>query len=134
MKNLRVWLLLVLAVLIPVRGAMAAAMGCSSGPAGSGQVRLAAPSHAKMPHAHEHASMAQAGAPAAHAGDHPHPDRHDVSTPCPMCSADCSVTPLVSAVPRLPDPRLTAAVVFPAASAPVPSFLSDGPERPPRSS
>jgi hypothetical protein len=49
-----------------------------------------------------------------------------------MCSAFCSLTPLMSEAPRLPEPDLLAAVRFPDLSTPAPNFLSGGQDRPPR--
>jgi len=49
-----------------------------------------------------------------------------------MCSAFCSLVPLVSDTPRLPEPAALSSVKFPDFATPAPSFLSDGQERPPR--
>ena len=60
----------------------------------------------------------------------------DASSPqdrCTLCAAFCSLTPLVGSAPGLFVPQALPAAPFPALSAPVPSFLSDGQERPPRS-
>ncbi|HEV8690805.1 MAG TPA: DUF2946 family protein [Ideonella sp.] len=118
MKLLRVWLLILLAVLLPARGVVAAAMLCPVG------------SHAAVVHE-------QALALDDHHGGH-HDKQHDhghgsVADTCNMCSAFCSMAPLASSAPA-PLPVLDAATtVFPETSAPVARFQSDGPERPPRS-
>lgn len=134
MKNLRVWLLLLLA-LLPVRGAMAAAMLCSAGSGGlQGEPPFAAPAHEVIEHAHDHASPDRAH---DHSHDHAHAAdgaRHAPADHCEMCSAFCSITPLVSELPPLPGPHMLATLAFPVLSAPAPSFFSDGQERPPRSS
>ena len=117
MKSIRIWLLLLLAVLLPIRGAVAAAMLCPI--AGSG-----APPQAQM-HEHEHASSH------VHTAEHDHAKAADR---CNLCSAFCSLTPLVGSAPTVAAPLELAAAAFPDFSAPPPSFLSDGQERPPRSS
>jgi hypothetical protein len=125
-----------LAVLIPVRGAVAAAMLCPV--AGVGiriEMRLA---HAPSAH---HASMDAAAIASGHAHhDHAHhdlgPAGHDhgpaSNGKCDVCSAFCSVTTMVGSPPTVSAPEL-ASTTFPRLSAPDPSFLSGGQERPPRS-
>jgi hypothetical protein len=113
MKAFRICLLLLLAVLLPMRGAVAAAMLCPV----EGQ-------------AHHDVGMQAAH---AHAGaDHHDGHDHGVPDKCNMCSAFCALTPLASAAPKLPEPAALPAVKFPEFPAPAASFLSDGQERPPR--
>ena len=117
-KLLRVCLLVVLAILVPVRGAMGAAMPCM-------------PAGLEMPPEVQAQVM-------THAGEHP---CHDESAPegskqgktCERCAAFCSLTPLMSSVPALAEPGELRTTTFPDLSAPAPTFLSGGPERPPRS-
>lgn len=109
-------LLVVLALLLPLRGAVAAAMTCHL--AGAGAVAVAAAAHAEHA-AHDHAAQADASAPAA-------------SDKCNLCAASCSLTPLLGAPPSVIEPSAAAAVRFPVLDARAPSFLSDGQERPPR--
>ncbi|TXI24885.1 MAG: DUF2946 domain-containing protein [Roseateles sp.] len=125
MKTVRIWLLLLLAVLLPIRGAVAAAMLCPVGSSGmQSELRLGDTSE------HHHMDHEAAHAPddAGHHGGHD----HGPADKCNMCSAFCSLTPLVSDAPRLPVPEALPAVKFPDVSTPAPSFLSDGQERPPR--
>ena len=132
-RTVRIWLLVFLAVLLPVRGAVAAAMLCPIGESGTQtelQVQAISAMHESMDH-----SMAHEG----HAGAHEHAsanhhDGHDhgATDKCNMCSAYCSLTPLVSNSPMLPEPLALSAVKFPDLSSPAPSFISDGQERPPR--
>lgn len=136
MKAFRFWLLLLLAVLLPLRGAVAAAMLCPV--AGSGmQSEWRAPSdtHQAMDHvmAHDPAHAAHAHEGDAAEGHHHGDGQGQASDECNMCSAYCSITPLVQAVPGLPRPLDPPSVKFPGLSPPAPSFLSDGQERPPRS-
>ena len=139
MKSWRIWLLLLLAVLLPVRGAVAAAMMCSV--AGSGvQVELAmgaySAGHEAMDEAMSHSGSHDHASGHAHPGvasDDGHPGHnHAASEGCNVCSAYCSVTPLVSAMPTLAEPLGPTTVKFSDFSAPSPSFVSDGQERPPR--
>lgn len=142
-KAVRIWLLLVLVVLLPVRGAVAAAMLCSAGSPGMGsELRIDAGGHGAMDHtmAHEHAGQHPGhddadggGHDHAGAGGHDHAQGHTGSDQCSLCSACCSITPLPSTVPKLVAPVDARAVKFPDVSSPAPTFLSDGQERPPRS-
>lgn len=125
-KLLRIWLLVLLAVLMPVRGAMAAAMLCP-------------PAVASHEHAHAHGDQASHH---DHGADHQHlgsgeatgTHHHDgsVQDKCSLCASCCSVVPLISSFPSIPEPFETAQH-FPDLSVRAPSFLSDGQERPPRS-
>jgi hypothetical protein len=142
LKTLRICLLVLLAVLLPVRGAVAAAMLCS--PASmSGHSQAQA--QGQMPsaeHAHHHESMmaaADEGPAHDHAGHH-----HDEGAAgghhnggsmekCNLCCAFCTLAPMVSSLPSLPSPIDLSVISFPDLSAPSASFLSDGQERPPRS-
>lgn len=134
MKTLRIWLLILLAVLLPVRGAVAAAMLCAPASAAHHQ-ELGVHQHqvAQVPmdsaaHHHEHADHAD------HA-QHGHDDEGSSSgssDKCNLCSACCSVAPMVSSTPAVPVFLGLTEVFFPSISVPAASFLSDGQERPPR--
>jgi hypothetical protein len=127
-------LLLLLAVLLPVRGALAAAMLCPVAEAGM-QAELHAQvvpaMHEDMDHAMAHSGHGEVH---DHAAPSHHHDGHDhgAADKCNMCSAFCSLTPLVSGPPTLPEPPALSDVKFPHLSIPAPSFISDGQERPPR--
>jgi hypothetical protein len=124
-KILRLWLLVLLAVLLPVRGAMAAAMLCP--PAGVGTQQ-------ELRTVHDHAGDSHAQAGHHHEGEAHHDEAADPGhDKCNLCSAFCSLTPLLSEQPGVPPPPDAPAASFPDFSAPAPSFLSDGQERPPRS-
>lgn len=122
LKTLRLCFLLLLAVLLPLRGAVAAAMMCPVGGGGM-QSELRVQGHAvghdmaggAMAHQHEGDSHHQAG-----------------SDKCNMCSAFCALTPMLSAMPTLLEPLDLTAVEFSDHAAPAPDFFSDGQERPPR--
>lgn len=137
MKPLRLCLLLLLALLLPLRGTLAAAMLCPSAGAGTQHemhgmdhsdldaMAAAAPTDSEMhDHAHhEHGSS----------GTHDDGPSHNTPDKCNLCSACCSATPLISSAPALAMPQNLAFATFAAIAAPAPSFLSDGQERPPRS-
>jgi len=133
MKTIRICLLLLLAVLLPVRGAVAAAMLCSVAGTGS-QTEVRVHDHSIGHHQMDQVADVDHS---MHHGPGAAGDNHDksLSAPdkCDLCSAFCSVPPLVGGQPTtftLPD---AAVATFPDFSARAPSFLSDGPERPPRS-
>jgi len=138
-KTFRIWLLLLLAVLLPVRGAMAAAMHCSA-PGSRVQVEA---QMTKEGHSGHEAGVMDQGAQHEYAGAHDHTGGHTHSDKggshdhagaadkCNLCSASCSATGLVSASVTVPEPSL-ASSVFPHLYAQPPSFVSDGQERPPR--
>ena len=125
MKTLRIWLLVLLAILLPLRGAIAAAMPCE----GVGH-------HSPAQPAQMHHHMDAAGVEADSAGmiDHGthHHDRAGADK-CNLCASCCSTAPLLltflSTVAALDDQSAD----FPLIQAPAPTFLSDGQERPPRS-
>ncbi len=130
MKTARIWLLLLLAVLLPSRGAAAAAMVCHDlVPASQSESRVSGhgTDDHTAPDAHHHAQH-DGGQNGYH-----HEEQSSGSTDkCNLCSDCCSVTPLMSSVsmglllqPLPPCP-------YPDVAAPAPSFFSDGQERPPR--
>ena len=137
MRTIRIWLLVLLAVLLPVRAAVAAAMLCPPASVDSQNTVVAATTEM------DHHAMGVAD-PAAHEhADHHHPEydsdapdtsgHHDGFGKCNLCCDFCSLTPLLSTLPSVPAPLNPSSVSFPELFAPAPSFLSDGQERPPRS-
>jgi hypothetical protein len=127
-KLLRIWLLVLLAVLLPVRGAMAAAMACPPPASAAAQQLGAHASHGHASHGHDEAGH-------SHGGDHAAADPAHAAGPadkCNMCSASCATPPVPSAAGGLAAPLDLASAAFPDLPAPAPTFLSDGQERPPR--
>lgn len=122
MKAVRLWLLLVIAVLLPIRGAVAAVMPCPlPSPGAQAQVQATPAMHEEMGHAMAHDDH-------HHEGDDPGaPDN------CNLCTASCGLTPLAGGVPMVVAPLDLMTVAFPDFSVPPPSFVSGGQERPPRS-
>ena len=131
MKSLRIWLLLLLTLLIPVRGAMAAAMLCPvSGEAGHTEVSLAHPGHG---HAHDGPEASAGHDHAQHGGaHHDQASADNVTDTFNICSACCSATAVSTISTYVAEPQKVASV-FPHLYAPPPSFIPDGQERPPRS-
>lgn len=132
MRVLRILLLLSLTLMLPVRGVMAAAMLCPPS-AGMGSAMHASIAASGEHAAHTHgAGHHDAGMDDAAAASHHH-DPGAVADTCNLCSACCSVPPVPSAAPSMPHPHARAAPAFPAYSVPVPLFVPDTQERPPRS-
>ena len=132
-KAVRIWFLLLLAVLLPVRGAVAAAMLCPVGSTGV-QTELREHDHPMGHEVMDHSLAHEHGASHDHASAGHADDGHDNAAfdKCNVCSAYCSLTPLVSTEPTLLEPSDLAAVKFSDHFAPPPSFISEGQERPPR--
>lgn len=138
MKPLRFWLLLLLAVLLPLRGALAGAMLCP--PAGSGvqtEVQFASQTSTPAEHvgAHLHSEHDHASAHAHHHASQS-PDAGASLTAhdrCDVCSAYCAVTPLPSEPTTIALSQPLVDADFPDLYAPAPNFVSGGQERPPRS-
>lgn len=135
MKYLRTFILVLLTVLLPFRGAVAAAMLCPSGTATAGaEVNDAHGAHGVQS---EHSAAAQPEAIHDHS-NHAHGDASDETsggheTGCQFCAGGgCCVTPLAFAPPSVGLPGLVAATTFPLFTARVTAFYPDGQDRPPR--
>jgi len=124
-RLLRICLLVLIAVLLPMRGAMATAALCPL------QADASAHHGYEMASGHHHAGD-EAGSSQHHQDKH---DKHDDGSghdKCSLCASCCSALPVPSSFASLPEP-FGLAQSFPDLRAPAPSFLSDGQERPPRS-
>ena len=133
-KMLRVCFLLLLVVLLPWRGAVAAAMLCppATAPVQHGAHIVADDAQAHEHHHHEgHDGLSDHQAHASHA-DHGATDKTQDSA-CNLCAATCSVTTLPVHAAGVPAPAEVATTRFPPLAAPAPDFLSSGQDRPPRS-
>lgn len=113
MKTVRVVFLVLLALLLPIRGAVAGAMLC---PQGSGS--------SSVTHQHDHA-----GSP--HHDEQPGSAGH--ANGCNVCANFCSMTPMLNTMPTLAHAMVASTVTFPKLVAAAPTFQSDGQDRPPRS-
>lgn len=115
-KALRVALLLLLALLLPLRGAVAASMSCAL-PAGV-VVQVAD---------HDPAAVH----PTGHGHDEP-ATHHASADKCHLCVAAGAATPLPMDPPRLPAAAQCTTLRFPPLAEAVTAFVPEGPERPPR--
>jgi hydroxyethylthiazole kinase-like sugar kinase family protein len=128
-KHLRIIILVMLSILLPIRGAVAATMLCPDGE-GTGTVAVAAgqDDHAMhadhQMHADHHHALEEAPGTDTTSADHP--------ATCHFCASGCCMASMVGTVPSVAEPSLTTSVVFPALSTRIPAFQSDGQERPPR--
>ncbi|HEY0818313.1 MAG TPA: hypothetical protein VGD46_06020 [Rhizobacter sp.] len=130
MKTLRIWLLVLLAALLPVRGALAAAMMCPPVAATGTMHHSEGMQHDGLHEAHVHGAHDDAQG-AQHHDTEPAPS--GPQDKCNVCAASCSVTPLPSGFVAAPAPVDLDEAAFPDLRVPAPSFLSGRQERPPRS-
>jgi hypothetical protein len=137
-RSFRLIILVLLCVLLPVRGAMAATLLCPGGAGASVAAASAAHAHHAVHDHHAEGTMA-----ADHAAHHPHASPEvpttdgasgDHPTTCHFCASGCCMASLLGTVPTLGEPVVTARAIFPTLTAPVAAFQSDGQERPPRTS
>jgi hypothetical protein len=122
---------LLLALLIPVRGTVAATMLCL--PSGSGtQHEQRAKDHSHHEHmGHEAGSVDDSSSDTGHHDGGHH--QGGASGKCTLCSVCCSSASLLNSVTSVVAAQALTSTTFPDLSAPAPTFLSDGQERPPRS-
>jgi len=133
-KHLRIFILVLLAVLLPIRGAVAATMLCpDAAGTGAAAVVVAEHGHHDMQAGHEmhaeqsashHHDMGVSTNEDSSSGEHP--------ATCHFCSSGCCMASMVGTVPSLGQPSLTSLVSFPALTTPIPAFQSGGQDRPPR--
>lgn len=133
-KTVRVLLLVLLAMLLPLRDALAGAAHCAGSP--NEATRAVAAVHVDTG-MHAHDGEHEARLDSMHAGHHDASSGSDESAfgagdACTLCTASCSAIPIVSAPLSVAAFISLAAVVFPAPVAPAPSHTSEGLERPPR--
>lgn len=132
MKTFRLFVLLLVCVLLPFRGAVAATMLCSE-PSQASEFTTA------VGHAHHglsgnnHADGVAAHADAGHAAEvGAEADDGAKSDSCHICASGCHAAAMVTELPSAPGAMPVASVVFPALNAPAPDFQSGGQDRPPR--
>lgn len=132
MSNPRPWLLLLVALILPFKGALAAAgMFChASSPVPVSSIAATDHDHAGMS-GHDHGP--RAAADGEHGGGaHEHGGGPLPVSSCTICSAVCSAPPLPSAGLALAPLSAPGAERFPALAPPRPSAVAGGLERPPR--
>lgn len=130
-KKLRVWLVVLLAILLPIRGAVAAGMLCDE----PGALTPTA-SHGHQP-AHDHASThndVQLAQDLTHDGAFAsYGESLGGADSCNLCVVYCgSVAALASQVLTVPASLDLVSPLIPVFAAVAPSFVPDGLERPPR--
>ena len=128
MRLFRIFVLLLVCVLLPFRGAVAATMLCAE----PGQTNEVA---AEVGHAHHgmHGDDVDDHADQRHADKGvPTVDYGAKSDSCHICASGCHAAAMVMELPSAPDAMPVASVVFPALNAPAPDFQSEGQDRPPR--
>lgn len=130
MKTLRLFLLVMLALTLPFRGAVAQIACCGDLPANgqAGAAQLQAHDHGQAQH-HGHEMHAQASTQAA---DGAEPAAGNTPDGCHHCAAFCSSPAFASTPLLMPLPVAVATAQFSALSAPPPSHPGEGQERPPR--
>jgi len=132
-KHLRIFVLVLLSVLLPLRGAVAATMLCAGGAQTQSAATAAGHGHHRMQP--DHGRHEHHAAPHGHANN-PAPDT-DSSTDahastCQFCASGGCVTPIAPPPFAVASPLLPSSVMFPALSAPAAAYFSGGQERPPR--
>lgn len=129
MKLLRIWLLVLLAVLVPLRGAIAAAAVC---PDGSPHAHSASGKHM---HVHGHSEAAGMGHMHVVAAADPAHGAHldHEGGKCSVCCASCTASANAPTFSLTVVPLEASSSEFPPLTAGVPAFVSEGQERPPRS-
>jgi hypothetical protein len=127
-KALRLCLLVLLALLLPLRGAVAAAMLCPGGQAAQAQLSVPMMADPAAMH-HDHAAMLAAQAHAQHGGGQ-HGDGEQAK--CNSCCDFCALSSLPAAEPQLPAVPVPVTAIYAPLQVPAASFVSVGPERPPR--
>lgn len=126
-KTLRLVLLLLLAVLLPVRGALAVVMACPpTAGGGAGLMAMAV------------VDQGLAGAPAQMEDCHGEQDDAAADAQshegvCHLCAALCALTPMTADMAGMVGSPEAVDAAFPRLSAAAPRFESDRLERPPRS-
>ncbi|MFT3718477.1 hypothetical protein [Pseudorhodoferax sp.] len=127
----RPWLILLLAVLLPLRGALAMALPCAPAATAAATAQAHASHHEaramEQAHADCHGSLA---APTVEPGPD---DAHAAHQGCTHCAAFCTLTPLADSGSAAADPPALPAAAFPPLAIAAARFERDGPERPPRS-
>jgi hypothetical protein len=131
-KHFRIFILVLMSLLLPIRGAVAATMLCPEGEGPSTAAVVAEQGHHDMRADHEmhadHAASHHHDTGATHddssSGEHP--------TNCHFCASGCCMASMVGTAPSLGAACLTSSITVPALTTRIPAFQSDGQDRPPR--
>jgi len=125
-KRFRILILVLMAILLPIRGAVAATMLCPEGEGTDTVVTVVVHGHHEMHSDHAASHHHATGDVTDGSSSVKHP------TTCQFCASGGCMASIVGTVPSLEQPGPTSSVSFPALTAPVPAFQSDGQDRPPR--
>ncbi len=132
-KSVRILLLVLLAVVLPFRGALAQVVHCAGSSNDTAHVEVAAQAHEDGHHHSDERLHAQPDLDAqglfADAGD----PAATTTDACNLCTVSCASPPILMAPPALVQSPLVSASTYPALDAPPPSHHSEAQERPPRS-
>lgn len=140
---LRTFILVLLATLLPIRGAVAAAMLCPGTTQSGHPATAMAHDHHDMNPSHGVELRGEPTDVPAHVPAHDHSQAHgpdDTSAAghadaCQFCAGGCCcVTPLAFAPPSVKSPPLTSSAAFPPLTARFNAHYPDGQDRPPRTS
>jgi len=135
-KTLRILLVVLLAMLLPLRSALAVVVHC--GQQEAPRTVSAVHEHAAQHHdvgvsVHEHEGAHALPDAAEYSAQDASPDEPSAALDgCGMGTASCSSAPLMGFGPGIVLPAALAQADFPSYLARVASFLVDGPDRPPR--
>lgn len=131
MKTVRIWLLLLLALLLPARGTVAATMLCDLDGAG-GRTELSESQLMAEPHSMTSERSASHKEPCANQDGDSHGEQGKAgSDSCKMCSATCSFSVIGADIVSVEPSAMAAEMRSSNASSP-PDCLSGRHERPPR--
>jgi hypothetical protein len=138
-RQFRIFILVLMTMVLPFRGAVAATMLCAERVAQITAGPATAHEHHGTHGGHDmHHSHGEAGNVAS---DHHHPDlagsdddsAHGGHTnTCNSCASGCCMASVIGTVPTVARPHLTSLVSFPALASPIAAFQSGGQDRPPR--
>jgi len=119
MTSFRLVLLVLLALLLPLRGVSAMVLPCGPMPSSAAEAVVSSPHHQDAHRDHGHSEGVA------------HHDHTGAQQGCQGQSC-CPVTPLPAAMPALSDPPLAGKLRFAQPTAPAVNFVSGALERPPR--
>lgn len=128
LTRLKIWLVLFVAIMLPLRGGLVAAGSfCHDSAQGTKADAVLSATH--------HADHHQAAIAVDHASgpDGASSERAPYGDSCAHCASGCSVPPLIQVATGVPAPLELAGARLPEPQVAPPSHPSDGVERPPRS-
>jgi hypothetical protein len=149
-KLFRLFVLLLVALLLPIRGVVAASMDCGAGAAGHahagfhGGTMDGIEGHGHQDHGDGMTGVDSPGAhtmaneAVSHAAHGAHGDGHEAAVDgaggdtCHLCASGCGVAVLLTAMPGMVGEPPTCQAPLPGVTVPALEFQLDGQDRPPR--